>query len=94
MTLARLCCGAGQIESYLVVNNENTIMFNWWVSIRIKYALHIRRCYFDVNKFSIAAYWSLLLYNIGNRSALLCKLLRYNSRFGLNNILFIKIYIF
>ena len=39
------------------------------------------RCYFDVNEFSTAAYWSFLLYNIRNKSILLCKLLSYNSRF-------------
>ena len=39
------------------------------------------RCNFDVNEFSIAAYWSILLYNIRNRSTLLCKLLSHNSRF-------------
>ena len=39
------------------------------------------RCYFDVNGFSTAVYWSFLLYNIGNMSALLCKLPSYSSRF-------------
>ena len=39
------------------------------------------RCYFDVNEFSTASNCFFLLYNIGNRSALLCKLLTYNSRF-------------
>ena len=40
-----------------------------------------QRCYFDVNEFSTAAYWSFCLHNFGNRSALLCKFLSYNFRF-------------
>ena len=35
-------------------------------------------CYFDVNEFSTAAFWSFLLYNIGDRSTLWCQLPSYN----------------
>ena len=50
-------------------------------------------CYFVVNEFSTAAYWSFLPYNIRNRSTLLCYLLSLipgvsvytNSKLILNN---------
>ena len=76
MTLARLCCGAAQIESYLVVNYKKTIAL--LAGLNKDEVRTTNRCYFDVNEFSTAAYW---LYNIENRSAVLCKLLSYNSRF-------------
>ena len=69
------------MESYLVVNNENTCSLTT-----------TNRCFLDVNAFSTAAYWSFILYNIVNRSALLCKLLSMNSRLVvyLNNELFLN----